>query len=54
MLLAREQLLIEEGRAEGIAEGVEKQKQNTVFFIKEMQKKACLPKKFWHHFRVTN
>lgn len=40
MLLAREQLLIEEGRAEGIAEGVEKQKQNTVFFIKEMQKKG--------------
>ena len=52
MLLAREQLLIEEGRAEGIAEGrkeglaqglaqgAEKQKQNTVFFIKEMQKKG--------------
>lgn len=44
MLLAREQLLVEEGRREGLAEGfakgAEKQKQHTVSFIKEMEKKG--------------
>ena len=50
MLLAREQLLVEEGRREGLAEGfakgAEKQKQHTVSFIKEMERKVCQQKKF--------
>ena len=40
MLLAREQLLVEEGRKEGLVQGIEKQKQDTVSFIQKMQEKG--------------